>query len=65
MQEDLFHRNLPARLDYLRDLPFAHYIGTTLAGVDWVAYCPENVEPMCQRFRHVVSQQRLGKAQWD
>lgn len=64
MQLDLFHRNIPGRLEHLRDLPFAHYVGTTAAGVDWVAYEPRNVERMTRNFRLMILKSRLTKAAW-
>jgi hypothetical protein len=45
------HNNIPERLNHLYDLPFAHFIGVSPGGVDWVAYQPENIAPMRSRLR--------------
>jgi len=49
------HVNLPERLKpHLKDHEFAHYIGVSPGGVDWVAYRPENVQPMKQALRCLI-----------
>lgn len=55
------HANIPDRLAHLYDLPFAHFIGVSPGGVDWVAYEPENIEPMRQRLRVMILKAALTK----
>lgn len=61
MQTNLFHRNIPERLTHLRDLPFAYFVGVSPAGVDWVAYRPENVKPMRERLKIMILKDALAK----
>lgn len=50
-----FHVNLPDRLvDELKDHEYAYFIGRTPAGVEWVAYQPDNVEPMQRAFSKLI-----------
>ncbi len=46
------HINLPPGLQVaLREHEYAHYIGVSPAGVEYVAYRPENVKPLKHRLR--------------
>jgi len=62
------HSNIPDRLSHLFDLPFAHFVGVSPGGVDWVAYRPENIEPMQRGLRVAILKaalkQRAKSAPW-
>jgi hypothetical protein len=55
--------NVPERLKAdLEGIPYAHYLGQSPGGVDWVAYAPSNVRPMRKRLRQMILKAALTKA---